>query len=225
MAIMNLTETGTGPKMPQAYSGFVTVSESGAGFINVAESGYGPVPPAHAGFVNVPEAGANVWPGYESGVGAPVAQGGFVNVTESGSRATWDAEFADLCDGIGLDLNDPSDQEILKLEIQAAQDAGSYDPADFMGCAQQGGAAIAPFLPAAEAPTDWYKVSGEAQTWFDKLNKGAQDWFKALNPDAQVDPGAAGNVTVAAAAPPGPNWLLIGGVGAAVLLGVALLRK
>ena len=139
---------------------------------------------------------------------------------------TWDPEFSDLCDGAGLDLNDPVDIEILTLEVQSAQANGTYDPADFMGCAQQGGAALAPYLPAAEAPTDWFKVSGEAQSWFDKLNQGAQGWFKALNPEATVDPNAGGQ-TLMATAPTaaGPNWLLIGGVGAAAILAITLLRK
>ena len=183
------------------------------------------IPNIGAGFVNVPETGSgfvNVETGYH---GAPGVKAGWVNVPETGSTGTWDPEFRDTCLAGALNPSDPDDLEILELEIEAAQSAGTYDPADYMNC---GGAANAGLMQSIvpSSGLSGLQISGEVKGWLETINTGLMGWFnKPPPPPPGLNDQDAAMFLALAGQKQAMNWPVVIGGAAALGLVIYLVAK
>jgi hypothetical protein len=180
---------------------FINNAESGAGFVNI-ESG--------AGFVNIESGRQNYLNVGNASAIAPRGGMGY----ESGISAS-------ACTDV-LAMDNPEDLEgddwdLYAMCLDQWTDAEGKPTDDFYAASDTGATGL--------------EISGETRSWFSTLGDVSANLLKALGVKANGEeepPPATGDAATTILPGSGgsqTNWLLIGGIGAVVLLGVAVAMR
>jgi hypothetical protein len=177
---------------------FINNAESGAGFINF-ESG--------AGFVN-----------FESGRQHYLNVGSASAIAPRGGMGWETGIDASACSGV-LAMDNPEDLEgedwdLYEMCLSQWTDAEGQPTDDFYKASDTGPSSL--------------EISGETRNWFNTLGDISNNLLKTLGVtvgDDEEPPPAANGTGTPLYQPPQTNWLLIGGVSAVVLLGLAVATR